>query len=116
MMHLVLIVVIFNESTIASLNGRYYGLHTVYLQLFTELMDAIGPIGKNKLGIYTLNERERLADIRTGTRCNNDSDRQCASTAKCILVLNPLLCGPCPDYRLLFLPHGDVPYNEWSQS
>ena len=42
MMHLVLIVVIFNESTIAPLNGRYYGLHTVYLQLFTELMDAIG--------------------------------------------------------------------------
>ena len=109
MMHLVLIVVIFNESTIAPLNGRYYGLHTVYLQLFTELMDAIGPIGKNKLGIYTLNERERLADIRTGTRCNNDSDRQCASTAKCILVLSPLLYDSLPDSHPVLQRHQDVP-------
>ena len=38
-------------------------------------MGAIGLIRKNEPGIYTLNEWESLTDIRTGTRCNNDSDR-----------------------------------------
>ncbi|XUR85079.1 hypothetical protein WCP94_001719 [Bilophila wadsworthia] len=38
-------------------------------------MDPIGLIRKNEPGIYTLNEWESLTDIRTGTRCNNDSDR-----------------------------------------
>lgn len=35
----------------------------------------MGLIRKNEPGIYTLNEWESLTDIRTGTRCNNDSDR-----------------------------------------
>lgn len=38
-------------------------------------MGAIGLIRKNEPGIYTLNEWESLTDIRTGPRCNNDSDR-----------------------------------------
>lgn len=38
-------------------------------------MGAIGLIRKNEPGIYTLNEWESLTDIKTGTRCNNDSDR-----------------------------------------
>ena len=80
-------------------------------------MGAIGLIRKNEPGIYTLNEWESLTDIRqepavimilTGIPC--------PSTARCILALSPLLCGSCPDYRLLPLLHGHVPCNKWSQS
>lgn len=33
----------------------------------------------------------------------------CASTARCILVLSPLLCVPYPDCRRLLRPHADEP-------
>ena len=33
----------------------------------------------------------------------------CASTAKCIFELSPLLCVPCPDCHRLLLQHTDVP-------
>lgn len=60
---------------ISPLSGQYYGMHTVFLQLFTKSMNAIGLIRKNEQGIYTLNKWESLIDIITGTHCNNDSDR-----------------------------------------
>lgn len=41
-------------------------MHTVFLQLLTESMGTMGLIRKNKLSIYTLNEREILTDVRTG--------------------------------------------------
>ncbi len=28
-------------------------------------------------------------------------------------VLSPLLCGSCPDCRLVFPPHADEPYSDW---
>ena len=53
-------------------------------------MGAMGLIRKNEPGIYTLNERESLTDIRTGTRCNNDSDRHTMRIhGQIILVLSP---------------------------
>ena len=65
-------------------------------------MGAIGLIRKNEPGIYTwmsgkawpISEQEpAVIMILTGIPC--------ASTARCILVLSPLLCVSCPDYRLL---------------
>ena len=40
----------------------------------------------------------------------------CASTARCILLLSPLLCGPYPDYRPWRLPHGGGLCNGWHRS
>lgn len=37
-----------------------------------------------------------VTDILTGIPC-------CASTARCIFELSPLLCVPCPDYHRLLL-------------
>ena len=53
MTQLIYTCVVLNERTISSLNGRYYGLHIVFLQLFTKSMGAIGLIRKNEPGIYT---------------------------------------------------------------
>lgn len=80
-------------------------------------MGAMGLIRKNEPGIYTLNEWESLTDIRTGTRCNNDSDRHTMRIhGQMYFSVEPLLCGSCPDYRLLPLLHGHVSCNKWSQS
>lgn len=40
----------------------------------------------------------------------------CASTARCILVLSPLLCDSCPDFRPLRPPHADALCNATHQS
>ena len=80
-------------------------------------MGAMGLIRKNEPGIYTLNEWESLTDIRTGTRCNNDSDRHTMRIhGQMYFSVEPLLCGSYPDYRLLPLLHGHVSCNKWSQS
>ena len=61
-----------------------------------------------KLSGNTVNQCYGLRAILCGTRCNSNSDRQpCAFTARCILLLSPLLCGPYPDYFPWFLPYGE---------
>ena len=92
------------------------GVHAYTSCLLKNGIGIIALVRNQMIRVDPLDQSAGLCAIRSGTFCRDLTGIPHASTARCILVLSPLLCGSCPDCRLWLLPHEDEPCNDWRRS
>src|ERR1700722_1655160 len=92
----------------AVLPRRYHWLHALLGSLLKDRVGIIPAIRHRcSAQIPSIRGKAWVQSAEVPGVIRTRTGRPSASTARCILVLSPLLCGPCPDCLLLRPPHAD---------
>lgn len=102
------------SSLLTVLLRRDDHFHSCRLRRLHDLVRIVGAVRKQIVGIDPFNQltgnlQASRQSARVPSVTRNRTGIPCASTARCILVLSPLLSGSSPDCRPSLPTHADAP-------